>query len=64
MDANAGKYVLVVEGAIPTKENGIYCMIGGRTAIEIVKDVAGQAGAVLAIGTCVRTVMTRVDQRR
>lgn len=52
MRANAGKYVCVVEGAIPTKENGIYCMIGGRTALEIVNDVAGKAGAVIAIGSC------------
>ena len=52
MRAHAGKYVCVVEGAIPTRENGIYCMIGGRTALEIVKDVAGQAGAVIAIGSC------------
>ncbi len=52
MEANAGKYVCIVEGAIPTKENGIYCMIGGRTALEIVNDVAGKAGAVIAIGSC------------
>lgn len=52
MRANAGKYVCVVEGAIPTKENGIYCMIGGRTALEILKEVAGNAGAVIAIGSC------------
>jgi hydrogenase small subunit len=52
MRANAGKYVLIVEGAIPTKENGIYCMIGGRTAIEIVNDVASKAGAIIAIGSC------------
>jgi hydrogenase small subunit len=41
MRAQKGKYVCVVEGAIPTKENGIYCMIGGRTALDIVQDVAG-----------------------
>jgi hydrogenase small subunit len=35
MKANKGKYVLVVEGAIPTKDNGIYCKIGGKTAIEL-----------------------------
>jgi hydrogenase small subunit len=52
MRAHGGKYVCVVEGAIPTQENGIYCMIGGRTAVDIVKDVAGQAGAVIAIGSC------------
>jgi hydrogenase small subunit len=52
MQAHAGKYVCIVEGAIPTKENGIYCMIGGRTAVDIVTEVAGQAGAVIAIGSC------------
>src|SRR5512147_769564 len=52
MEAHSGKYVCIVEGAIPTKENGIYCMIGGRTAVDIVNDVAGKAGAVIAIGSC------------
>ena len=27
---NDGKYVLVVEGAIPVKDDGIYCRIGGQ----------------------------------
>lgn len=27
MEANAGKFVLIVEGAIPTKDGGIYCKI-------------------------------------
>ncbi len=52
MEAHAGNYVCIVEGAIPTKEDGIYCMIGGRTALEIVNDVASRAGAVIAIGSC------------
>jgi len=52
MEKNAGKYVCIVEGAIPTKDNGIYCKIGGRTALDLVQDVAGKAGAVIAIGSC------------
>jgi hydrogenase small subunit len=52
MEKNAGKYVLVVEGAIPTKENGIYCRVGGRTAIESVKRAAARAGAIVSIGSC------------
>jgi hydrogenase small subunit len=52
MEQNAGKYVLVVEGAIPTKDNGIYCMIGGRTAIDILEETAAKAGAIIAIGSC------------
>jgi len=52
MEANAGKYVCIVEGAIPTKDDGIYCKIAGRTAVDIVNDVAGKAGAIIAIGSC------------
>jgi len=49
---NAGKYILVVEGALPTKENGIHMQIGQKTGLDIVKHVAASAGAVVAIGSC------------
>ncbi len=52
MEEHAGKFILVVEGAIPTKDDGIYCMIGGRTALEILKEAADKAGAIIAIGSC------------
>ena len=52
MKDNAGKYVCVIEGAIPTKDDGIYCKIGGRTALQIVNEVADKAGAIIAIGSC------------
>ena len=52
MKENKGKYVLVVEGAIPTKQNGIYCKVGGRTAVDLVKECAADAAAVIAIGSC------------
>jgi hydrogenase small subunit len=52
MEKNAGKYICVVEGAIPVKDGGIYCKIGGRTALDIVNDVASKAGAIIAIGSC------------
>ena len=52
MKANKGKYILVVEGAIPTKQNGIYCKIGGHTAIDLLKECAADAAAVIAIGSC------------
>ncbi|MEW6513404.1 MAG: hydrogenase small subunit [Pseudomonadota bacterium] len=52
MAANKGKYILVVEGAIPVKENGIYCKVGGHTAIDIMKECAADAAAVIAIGSC------------
>ncbi len=52
MKENKGKYLLVVEGAIPTKDKGIYCKIGGQTAIDMLKECAADAGAVVAIGSC------------
>ncbi|WP_136417691.1 hydrogenase small subunit [Herbaspirillum sp. ST 5-3] len=52
MKANKGKYLLVVEGAIPTKDNGVYCKIGGQTAIDMLKECAADAAAVIAIGSC------------
>jgi hydrogenase small subunit len=52
MHENAGRYVLVIEGAIPEKDGGIYCRVGGKTALETVRRVAEQAGAIIAIGSC------------
>lgn len=52
MKDNKGKYLLVVEGALPTKDNGIYCKIGGQTAIEMLKECAADAAAIIAIGSC------------
>ncbi len=45
-------FILVVEGAIPTKDGGIYCKIAGRTAMDILAEVAPKASAIIAIGTC------------
>ena len=52
MKAHKGKYILVVEGAIPVKDNGIYCKIGGHKAIDMLKECAADAAAVIAIGSC------------
>ena len=52
MKAHEGKYVLVIEGAIPVKDGGIYCKIGGKTALELANTVAEKAGAIIAIGSC------------
>jgi len=50
--AEPGSYLTVVEGSIPTKDGGIYCTIGGRTALEIVREVCGNALATITCGTC------------
>ncbi|HEX2457183.1 MAG TPA: hydrogenase small subunit [Vicinamibacterales bacterium] len=48
----AGAYIAVVEGSIPTGANGGYCTIGGRSAVDIAREVCGNAAATIAIGTC------------
>ena len=52
LEENAGKFVLVVEGAIPEKDGGIYCQVGGKKAIDTLRKVADKAGAIIAIGSC------------
>ncbi len=48
----AGKLVCIVEGAIPTGQNGNYCTIAGETALSIVRDVTARAAATIALGNC------------
>ena len=43
---------MLVEGAVPTGEDGVYCMIGGKTAESILQTVAKDAAAVVAWGSC------------
>ncbi len=47
-----GKYVAIVEGSIPTAENGVYCTIAGRTALDIVNRVTKSAAVTIAVGDC------------
>ncbi|MEE4356468.1 MAG: hydrogenase small subunit [Desulfococcaceae bacterium] len=48
---NAGKFICVVEGSVPTKYEQ-YGMIGGRSFLEIARDVCPKAAAVICLGTC------------
>ena len=52
MKENAGKYVLVVEGAIPTNIDGRFYEMGGRPGIEALREAAAQSAAIIAIGSC------------
>jgi hydrogenase small subunit len=52
-----GKFIYIVEGAVPTAENGAYGTLGEEngkqvTMLEWVKRLAPDALAVLAVGTC------------
>jgi hydrogenase small subunit len=52
MAEKEGQYVCIIEGAIPTRDEGIYCKIADRTALDIVNEVAGKAAAIISIGSC------------
>ncbi|NOZ45258.1 MAG: hydrogenase small subunit [Chlorobi bacterium] len=51
MEKYHGNYIMMVEGSIPT-ENEAYCTIGGRSALQIVKEAAEGAKAIVAWGNC------------
>lgn len=52
MKAYAGQYLLLVEGAVPMGDDGIYCMVGGRTFVDTLKEAAQGAVAVVEVGSC------------
>lgn len=52
MNANDGKFVLVVEGSIPTGEHGAYLKIAGKNGIDMLREVASRSAAVIAMGSC------------
>ncbi len=45
------KYILIVEGAIPSKEDR-FCMVGGKPFRKILIEAAQKAQAIIAIGSC------------
>jgi len=48
----AGGYVCVVEGAIPTADGGVHCVVGGETALSLVRRVTAGALFTVAAGSC------------
>ena len=52
MQQYAGQYLLLVEGAVPIGDDGISCMVGGRPFVEVLKEAAKGAAAVVEVGSC------------
>lgn len=52
MKENFGNYILAVEGSVPTADGGIYCTVGGVTALESLQAAAKGAKAILCVGSC------------
>jgi hydrogenase small subunit len=47
-----GRYILAVEGNPPLNEDGMFCIDGGRPFVERLKEMAADAMAVVAWGSC------------
>jgi hydrogenase small subunit len=47
-----GKYVLVVEGSPTIGLEGAYCTVGGRSNLDILREAADGAMAIIATGNC------------
>ena len=45
-------YILIVEGSVPTAQDGTWCMVGGRPMKDVVRQVGETALATIAVGTC------------
>jgi hydrogenase small subunit len=52
MKKYAGQYILVVEGSISPKDNGVYCTIGGKSSLALLQEAAAGAAAIIATGNC------------
>ncbi len=52
MKENWGQFVLVVDGSIPTRDGGVYCMVAGKPILQVVQEAAEGAAAIIAIGSC------------
>ncbi len=51
MQANEGKYILVVDGSIPLGNSG-FSTIAGISNEQMLQDTAKHAAAIIAVGTC------------
>lgn len=52
MKSHSGKYILAVEGGVSLDDNGTYCMVGGKPFVEVLKEVAAGAAAIIEYGSC------------
>jgi len=51
MEENSGKYLLVVDGSIPLGNPG-YSTIAGISNVDMLRESAQNAAAIIAVGTC------------
>jgi hydrogenase small subunit len=47
-----GQYILVVEGSPTLGRDGLYCTVGGRSNLDLLREAADGAAAIIATGNC------------
>jgi hydrogenase small subunit len=52
MERNDGRFILVVEGSVPTADHGNFCKVAGLTPQQMLHKIAPHAAAAIAIGSC------------
>jgi hydrogenase small subunit len=52
MEENAGEYLVIADGSVPLKDDGVYSTIAGMTNLQMFQDTARNAKAVIAVGSC------------
>lgn len=52
MQKYAGQYLLVVEGSVSDLDDGVYCTIGGKSSMDLLREAASGAAAIIATGNC------------
>ena len=52
MKENDGQYLLIVDGAVPTADGGVYGTAAGQSYQDTLKEAAKGAAAIICLGTC------------
>ncbi|MGD8358591.1 MAG: hydrogenase small subunit [Lysobacterales bacterium] len=52
MKENAGEYIVIVDGSVPLKDEGVYSTIAGISNLQMLQETVKDAFAVIAVGTC------------
>jgi len=52
MQENFGKYLLIIDGAVSTRDGGVYSTSAGATNLQTLQHAAKGAAAIIAVGTC------------
>jgi hydrogenase small subunit len=47
-----GGHLVVVEGSVPLGQDGVFCTIAGKTAVQHLEEATQGAAAVISVGTC------------